>query len=231
MATPVAGAAVGALINMIDDVAFNTADLTTGDKNMGEWGLAMGKSAAKGLISFAGGAASAAISSIGSELVDKVTTVAERLGTAMTKAALNTAVSVGTGVANSAVDAVNFDSHGRLGFNSDMFMEGAVGVNAIAGYFGGFASGIVSGSLGAVNLYDTAGKALNGGTFNTRMLQQMNNFAGGLVSGGIQYAMTGNLTLNVLNIGGFMDMIGGRVTGVRHGLLEVHLLREGGGRE
>jgi hypothetical protein len=73
------------------------------------------------------------------------------------------------------------------------------------------------GLLGAVTLKDGNGISLNGHTFDTGGIQQLNSFAGSLAGMGVNYALTGEAAMNVLNL---RDLTGGALNS---GLLELRL--------
>jgi murein DD-endopeptidase MepM/ murein hydrolase activator NlpD len=82
-------------------------------------------------------------------------------------------------------------------------------------------STFTTGALGQANL-QIWNDALNGDTFNVEGIQKLNSLTGNLVGAGLNYAMTGEATLNVLNLS---DLTGGKLSS---GLLELHLGGEKG---
>jgi hypothetical protein len=98
-----------------------------------------------------------------------------------------------------------------------IFPNGSSIVYAVAN----MASTFATGALGRANL-QIWNDALNEDTFNVGGIQKLNSLTGNLVGAGLNYAMTGEATLNVLNLS---DLTGGKLNS---GLLELHLGGEDG---
>jgi murein DD-endopeptidase MepM/ murein hydrolase activator NlpD len=81
-------------------------------------------------------------------------------------------------------------------------------------------STLVSSSLGAFNLFDGNNVALNNNIFNTNGVNALNNLAGGLAAQGLELAMGGNFTLNILNLSMFDS-------NYSTGLMEMRFGRDG----
>ncbi len=127
---------------------------------------------------------------------------------AVGKTLLAGAQSFTTNTATSAINAVNWNSGGYLEFNNDAFNEGAFGKNAWASVAGAAGSAGVSTFL--------TGNITGFGKIHAEDVSSVANLAGGLASSGIQYGISGETTLNVLN---FADLGGGK----SYGLMEMHL--------
>jgi hypothetical protein len=228
----IAAAAVG----LVDDLVFAGIDVTQGYKSPGEVGVELGKKTA---IAAASVAASAAFSGVGkivektTDAAGKVTQVAESgvilksmsgsLGDSMGQVALNAglagAKTLTTSTISSAVNAAQWDGSG-LTWNRDVFDDGFKSglVSSAVSMAGTFTSG----ALGQINMKDGNSIWLNGHTFDTNSIQKLNSLTGNLVGAGLNYAMTGEATLNVLNLS---DLTGGKLNS---GLLELHLGGENG---
>jgi hypothetical protein len=109
---------------------------------------------------------------------------------------------------------------GGLGFSNEAFASGFN--SGLASSVAGMAGTFTSGALGQLNLKDGNNISLNGHTFDTAEIQKLNSFTGSLVGTGVSYAMTGETTLNVLNL---RDLTKGKLNS---GLLEMRLGGEGG---
>ena len=110
-------------------------------------------------------------------------------------------------------------SIGKDGFDGDAYRESMFGRTAIAGYAAGMAGTFVGEGLGAINL--RADKIEGLGSHNIGNISSFNNTMGSLASMGVEYGMTGQSSINVLNMS---DLTGGRVSG---GLLELKFGQNG----
>uniref|UniRef100_A0A7C3E7Q2 M23 family metallopeptidase n=1 Tax=Gracilinema caldarium TaxID=215591 RepID=A0A7C3E7Q2_9SPIR len=134
-----------------------------------------------------------------------------------------------TSTLNSAINAVNlqYDKDGNLlglGWSSDAFNAGVQG--GLISAATGMTSSLTSGMLGELNLFDGNKIGLSDKIFNTQSIKAFNSLAGSLAGQGVNFALTGDFTLNVLNFGmfGVNDRNGNLV---KNGLLELHLGRNG----
>ncbi len=107
---------------------------------------------------------------------------------------------------------------GKFGWDPDVLKESMIGAGALAGYVG---AGVTAG-LNQWNNTTALGQDLTG-VFDTKSLNSLNGLAGSLASTGVTYAMTGNASFNLLNMG---DFTGGNLN---HGLLEFSFGKDGTG--
>jgi hypothetical protein len=140
-------------------------------------------------------------------------------------------------MANSAVDAVelNYDENGNvqgLGFNSEQWTESAFGETAMFGYLGNVAGSLSEGFLNHLALSDANGNLLP--QYAYQDAYKFTSWVGDAVDQGIQSIHTGEFTLNVLNLGDIINMVGqitesdvSRFSNARMGLLEFGLTSEG----
>ena len=173
-------------------------------------GLAFGKQALTSVVDLAGGqvfsGAMAAASS------------APGVGGVIGKTMVSGVQTVTTSTINSAINAVQWTGDG-LGWSEDAFNAGMQGglISAATGMTSTFTSGM----MGQMNLFDGNNLALSNAVFDTGSIQRFNAMAGNLAAQGVNYALTGDFSLNLLNMA---DLSGGRLQG---GLLELHLGEDG----
>ena len=119
-----------------------------------------------------------------------------------------------TNTASNAINAIELDKAGKLVWNDDSFLEGTLGKSAMASYASGMASSFTTGAL------DTQLRGFGGNTYTGGL--RLDALAGSLVGQGVDYAMTGNATLNLANFDmfGFKDKHGKVISS---GLLEMHI--------
>ena len=211
-ATGGVGAIIGnAAIGLIDDAAFALLDGAMGYKGWDQAGVEFGKKAAvtaatTGLnIGFGG--MNAAIDGMSAGL-DK--TIAQAAG-GFTQGSI-------TNMATSAINSVTYKD-GEFGFDTKGF-----GQSVQAGLAGSLVQGVQTAAGGLINIgiEGLTGNAL----FDT---SKMSNFIGGLAGQGVNAALGGEMTLNVLNLG---FLAGNENTALNRilstGLLEMHLGGENG---
>jgi len=125
---------------------------------------------------------------------------------------------------NSAVNAITWDKEHGFGWSADAFNAGVQGglISAATGMTSTFTSGM----LGQMNLFDGNKLGLSDKIFNTESIKSFNSLAGSLAGQGVNYALTGDFALNVLNFGmfGVRDRENNLV---QNGLLELHLGKKG----
>jgi hypothetical protein len=214
----IAGIAATAAISTSSTLLFDTLDVVSGYKTWEEAGLDIGKS-------FFAGAATSTVGGLFNGFdPTKVGGISGSLGEfgkgAIGKGLLAGAQSFTTNLTTSAINAFNW-TDGHPGWSTDAFVSGGFSMNAMASVAGASGSAFTGGLMGMVNMVDGNETALSGNVFNTRGISSFNNLTGGLVSTGIQYGMTGETTLNLMNISDFGSERG-------YGLLEMHLGGEQG---
>jgi hypothetical protein len=139
--------------------------------------------------------------------------IADAAGRTFAIAGVGLAQGVTTNIVTGAINSMSM-VNGHFDFNMGAYMNSVIGKNALAGYASSFVGAVTSNALETVKLTG----------FNE--LQQFNagkfaSFAGSAAGAGVSYALTGQLDLNLLNLG---DFTGGRLSS---GLLELHLNGEG----
>ena len=207
------GIAATAAISTSSTLLFDTLDVVSGYKTWEEAGLDIGKS-------FLTSAATSTVGGVFNGFNPKeVGGIAGALGdfgkAPIGKALLAGAQGFTTNTATSALSAFSW-SNGKLGWDKDAFLTGSFGTGAWASVAGASGSAFTSGLMSMANMVDGNGTILSSNVFNTRGISSFNNLTGGLVSTGIQYGMTGDATLNLMNIADFGSERG-------YGLLEMHL--------
>ncbi len=123
-----------------------------------------------------------------------------------------------TNIASSGMNAFSVSSmfDGGPLFDTDAFVEGSFGTNAMASVMSGMAGTYVSGKLNELNLGKDAIK-VNG--FNTGQIKDVGGIGtlvGGVSGSAVTYGVTGNATLNLARINGV-------------GIMEMHLGNDGFG--
>ena len=175
-------------------------DLAGGYKDWNQVGTELGMSLVTSSIGGAFGAAGAAVKGVGG-----VAGVAVRTGLT---AAEKTATKAATALVASGGD------WSKVKDSFDDFEDWGGIVADTAGSF-------VTNTMGAFNSFDANGNLLNDKTFSMGSVGKLNSLGGGLVSSALNYGLTGETTLNVLNLA---DLGGG----YNVGLLEVTLSKKNG---
>lgn len=210
-----AAVALNTAMNMADDAVFTLLDVGGGYKSWEQAGLEFGK---KTLATAASSAIGGVFNGFGkagegffsSGLTGAVTASTTGMGTVVAKTAMAGLQSVTTSTVTSAINAIHLDGNG-LNWSGDVFRSGfESGLRGAAvGMMGGFVTDTMN--LGMEGYY---GKIYKDGANLSRL-------AGGLAGQGLNYAMGGDFTLNLLNAS---DLSGGKLSG---GLFELHLGRGG----
>ena len=217
----IAGIAATAAISTSSTLLFDTLDVVSGYKSLEEAGLDIGKSFIAGAATSTVGGFFNGFTPVASGATANFwnTGISGALGDfgsgAIGRGLLAGVQSFTSNTATSAINAFNW-TDGHLGWSTDAFISGGFSMNAMASVAGASGSAFTSGLMGMVNMVDGNGTALSGNVFNTKGISSFNNLTGGLVSTGIQYGMTGETTLNLMNISDFGSERG-------YGLLEMHL--------
>ncbi|AHC14397.1 M23 family metallopeptidase [Salinispira pacifica] len=194
LAPGVGGALMGAALNLVDDAMFTAMDVQNGVMTADEAWVSMGKQALSSV-------ASAAIGQIG-----PTGDAFKALG-AGAKVGLTLGHQVATNTVTGAINAIEYSSEGGWGYNGEAFRESVVGKQALAGYVGSVAGGMVQHSIADSSLFGFVGEDYANGMATATM-------AGNLVRMGTDYAITGSTSINLANINGV-------------GLFEVNLGRDG----
>jgi hypothetical protein len=236
LAAGIAAAAIG----LSDDLVFAGIDVTQGYKSPGEVGVELGKKTA---IAAASVAVSAAFSGVGkivettTDAAGKVTQVAQvgviskalagKLGDGMGQVVLDAglagAKTLTTSTISSAVSGITYSDSEGFGYSSEAFtssFKAGLVSSAVS-----MTSTFVTGALGQVNLGKDGLKAAGLNPEQLVDMQKFNKTVGGLAGQGVNYALGGDFTVNVLNL----SMLGIDIKGERleSGLFEVRFGRDG----
>ncbi len=199
------GPGAALMVGMMDDALFTALDVQNGTDAGQAWG-SFGKKAVVSAAGYGIGAASSGLDS--SQLLTFGDTAAGQFGEVVTDTALAGASTAANTYSSAAIQAFEGDS-----FNWNTFNTMTSWDNTSTSYISSMAgAGVTStmdlASFGYINETKANFSALSG-------------LAGGLTSSAIQYGMTGETTLNVMNFG--MFGIEGKNGLVQSGLLELNL--------
>ncbi|MDR1899253.1 MAG: hypothetical protein LBQ55_04520, partial [Treponema sp.] len=216
-----AAAAMGTTVNMIDDAVFFALDTGFGYKRFDEAGFEFGKkaliTASSSVIGAAFGGAGA-FQGITGTLVGKTGGLA---GQVMVKTAVTGAEAALNGIVSSALNGIQYSREGGWSYSSGTFTGGLAGMGA--NVLSSVTSTLTSGVLGAWNSGADNIKLKGFSSTNITNVGKLNSLLGGLAGQGAGYALNGDFTLNVFNLG-FMS--GDYLS---TGLLELRLGRNGQG--
>ncbi len=228
MAVPSGGAstvgfmALMAAVNVSDDLVFAGLDVAYGYKTIDEAGFEFGKAALISTVStFGSGVFNGVAQAAGNGFfaTGGLTGLATRnISNAFGKVAVQTAmgaVQAGvTGVISSAINGITYDSVNRFGYSLETFQAGlkSAGVSALVSTTSVFTSGMLKIANSGLNYEKLEGFS----KVNKNNIERLNNFVGAIGGQGVQYALTGDFTLNILNTG----LIPGSKANT--GLLELH---------
>ena len=196
------GGVSGVLLGLAEKGLFTAADVVNGQMSADEGLFNFTKSALSSVFTFGMGQ----LGTVVGDSLQAVNGVAGTIAKTMWSGAQGFTTNLGQGLINS----FTYTNEDGFGLNGEAFAQSVVGQQALAGYLGGMASTATSGLL--------AGNLRGFSKLNTEDVLSVSNLTGGLVSSGIQYAMTGEATFNVLN---FTDLSGNRKWNT--GLVEMHL--------
>ncbi|MDR2865471.1 MAG: hypothetical protein LBV68_07685, partial [Spirochaetaceae bacterium] len=196
-------AAISAAIATADDFLFAVADGIGGYKDWDEaffdYGQAFAISSASSLISagFSGmGSALGTSTQAGVNAAGTAagTSVTSSLGNSMAHTLINGAQTLASSTVTSALDAVSY-RNGQWGFSKEVFRNGA---------FNGLKS--LAGSMPGTFVKSTLNSGLNG--FVNDLFKdgtKLSDLVGGISTQSINYALGGDFTVNLLNLGLFTD--------------------------
>ncbi|AEJ19217.1 M23 family metallopeptidase [Gracilinema caldarium] len=199
---------MNAALNLADDAVFTMLDVGGGYKSWEAAGLEFGKKALSSAVNVGVGQVfSPAVTALNS-----TPGVSGVIGRTM----VGGMQSFTTSTASSAINAITWDAEHGLGWSSDAFNAGVQGglISAATGMTSSFTSGMLNLGL----------EGFVGSTYANAAT--LSNTIGSLAGQGVNYALTGDFTLNVLNFGmfGIQDRNGNLV---KNGLLELHLGKNG----
>ncbi|MDR1862432.1 MAG: hypothetical protein LBQ67_00775 [Treponema sp.] len=202
------GASLGLLaLTMVDDAIFTAADLAGGYKTWDEAGFAFGQ---KALMS----AATMYIGSAFQGLQGTLTAAVSGTKSVIDQTMLSGAQALSIGTVNAFIGSVTYNSRDGFGWSNEAFLQGIRGglVSAAVGMTDTFTSG----TLGLINSGSGLEKLEGFSNLNKMNVASLNKTLGGLAGQGVNYALTGDFALNVLNV-------------FNTGLLELHFGDQGFG--
>ncbi len=218
-----AAMAAAATINLADDAVFTMLDVSGGYRSWEAAGTEFGKKALSSAASAAMGGVFNGFDGVGEGIfkaggLNAGFSSLSGMPGVIAKTTMTGMQSLATSTVTSAINAIQWDGKGLL-WSSDAFNAGMQAglVNAAVG----MTSTFTAGSLGQMNLFDGIRNPLTDKVFNTASIANFNSFAGSLAGQGMNFALGGDFTLNLLNAS---DLSGGKLKG---GLLELHLGRGG----
>jgi hypothetical protein len=195
-----------AAITTASTVLFDSLDVAYGYKTWEEAGLDIGKSFLTSAVTSTIGLG---FKAVGTAWSGASGTFGEIGKGVVGKTLLAGAQTFTTNTATSALNAFNW-TDGKLGWDTNSFMQGSFGTGAWAS---------VAGAAGAAGTSTLLRGNLTGfSNLHAGDVSSVANLAGGLASSGIEYGISGQTTLNVLRLAGGS---GDSAWGV--GLMEMHL--------
>jgi hypothetical protein len=199
------GASLGLIaLTLVDDAVFTVLDVAGGYKTFDEAGFAFGQ---KALITFA-------TSAIGSAFQSLQTIAAGINGFkgVVAQTALTGAQALTTGTVTSALSAVTYNSRDGFGWSTEAFSAGMR--STLVSAASSMTSTFTSGSLALINSGAGMEKLKGFSLANMKDVSSLNRTIGGLAGQGVNYALTGEFTLNI-------------ASAYNTGLLELHLGNQG----
>ncbi len=223
-----------AAMNLADDAVFSTIDAGSGAKSWAQAGLDFGKKVASSAVSTAvGGVFNGFGGDTGGFWKNGLSGFMDEssMSGVIGKTMLTGLQTASTMTATNAINAFQLNANGSLGWSSDAFAASTFNINSGASILSGMAGTFASGSLGLLNKYDWNGTGLSDKVFDTASIGRFNGLAGGLTSSAVTYAMTGNATFNVLNLGMIPGLKNAGGNPVSMGLLEMNVGKDGFGMQ
>jgi len=191
--------AASAAMNLADDAVFTMLDVSGGYSSWEDAGLAFGKKALTSVATAAVGGVFNGVKGVETGFFQGgLSKYARR--SVIARTALTGVQTVTTSTITSAINAVQWTEDG-FGWSADAFNAGMQGglISAATGMTSTFTSGMME----QMNLFDGNNLALSNAVFDTGSIQHFNAMAGNLAAQGVNYALTGDFSLNVLNFGMF----------------------------
>jgi len=213
-------AALTAGINSTSDLIFSSLSYAYGYKTLDEACFDVGKAS---LINSTSSAISGVFGSFGnltSTAVNAATAASSTAGTIITHTAMAGLQSATSTIATSQLNAITYNSKDGFGWSNEIFASSMKS---------GFTDALISmtstattQSLTAVNSGFDLGKLIGFNDENKMDLGKFNDLAGSLAGQGLNYAMGNDFTLNLLDIGLFINKPDNEKQ-YHSGLLELHL--------
>jgi hypothetical protein len=226
--------AANAALNLADDAVFAALDVGGGYKSWEQAGLDFGKKALTSAVNIGVGGVFNGFGGIekgffaqGGGLSGMVSTMAEKgtMGVIATSA-MGGLQTLTTSTINSAVNAfeLTYNEDGKitgLGWSQNSFNAGVQGglISAATGMTSSLTSGLL-------NNWNAGEKLFGFSQTNQQDVYKLNQTIGSLAGQGVNYALTGDFALNVLNFGMF-GITDRNKNLVQNGLLELHLGKKG----
>jgi hypothetical protein len=210
--------ATTALASSSSNIVFGTMDMAFGYKSFGEVAFDIGKSYVTSFVSsgiFAGGA-SVLGGTIGNSPADAFWNIVGQTGVTGVKTAVSS-------MASNAINAFTYQN-GDFGWSKEIFASGMK--DTMTSAVTAMASTFTTQSLNAINKGFKLEKLTGFNKDNITDLNKFNELAGSLAGQGVNYAMGGDFTLNLLDISLFKNLLKYK-DDYHSGLLELHLGRNG----
>ena len=216
--------ALTAGINSTDDLIFNTLDYALGYKTLDEAVFDFGKASlinltssfASGIFGGVAGVAGEGFLAAGKGLTGMaMQTTSNAAGKLLIQTAMTGVQTISTGLVTSAIGGITYNHDDGWGYSQEAFKNGLKGtmINAFSSMTTTFTTGIFNNINTGTNFEKL--NAFN--SFDKQKVQKLNGLMGSLAGQGVQYALSGDFTLNLLNTSlftnGFIDV----------GLLELRL--------
>ncbi|MDR0557338.1 MAG: hypothetical protein LBG43_05650 [Treponema sp.] len=225
VATFGAGGAVSALliagletaaINMVDDAVFAFLDVSAGYKSATETMVDLGKKALVSVASSTIGAAFNASNGLASIAVSKAAPGFDKV---LTQTLMSGTQNVVSGIVTSPLNAITYNDSAGFGFSNAAYNKSMTGslISAASGMTSAFTTGVLS----HLNTGATGEKLLGFSIENESDVVKFNRTLGSAAGEGINYAFTGDFSLNLLNTGYFTQ------NQYSMGLLELRLGKNG----
>jgi len=139
-------------------------------------------------------------------------------------------------VVGGAINSVTYKAGGEFGFDTRGYIRGIVGTEAVAGYLGSMAGEFVDSGLrsmwlgkgipdaeGKIGSYNKVAGWIDGKDTKVDNIRSLTGTIGNLVHAGIDFGLTGDTTINILNASDFIPGLNSRV-----GLFELTIDSERG---
>ena len=224
IASVATGGSLAPLIALADDAVFGLLDASLGYKDWGNVALDFTKAAVGTGISMGVGALSGVLGGV----VDGLDSAAY---SALDKLIFKTEIASGTALlssgSNALLNGLQYDYENKSWTYDDALALSALSSpSVLAASLGAGVNVFVGGGLREITSYDGLNRNLNSSLFNTNGINQFNTFIASLTSTSLEYLLTGETTLNLLNIADFSQYTGLN-SSIRKGLLEFNLGKNG----
>jgi hypothetical protein len=225
--------ALSAAINSADDLVFAVLDTACGYKDWTEAGFEFGKALLQNVASAAVSTVFSGVSGVAEGFLkgglnaivaNAATTTLQNVAGQVIMSGVQTFTS---GTISSAISGITYSKEKGLGYNTSVFQQGMEGTvkNVVTSMTSSLVSGTLQGINSGMNMEKL--KGFEDAT-DKKWLQHLNNTIGSVAGQGMNFAMGGDFSLNILNTAIF-DLLGLKdpnTTG-NSGLLELHFGRDG----